>query len=391
MNPLDRLDQLAAPDPVGKRYNRPPRDVPAAAAEMRAIRQAKVTEADLSTGWNDVVLANPITGGVVRTTRVLTLKGTSQPTQNVLGPDPDNPCLRVGFAHINVGDVVGYVPFGRADRAASGYDGVIVPHAGDFEDLDTGAFLSTLDPMSAGPLSSFWGTITGGAGPTYAWTGDPGYSGDAAVEVNDVMGIGAGTRVRMFGWLGEGSEPWFEYRITESGDEYTGGPGIDITALKISFDYDALKGLGVEGVGDAAIAVVKLEAEATSSLAFDGVTGEIAHALQAATFGEGMPTGIAGENLNYDDIEPYPLFDLNGHFHPLTNVNVIIHTTHGAEIGSTGLDANGHVVAASHVVPAGTTAGDMLYWNGSAWIKLAAPGAGSFVLYCTDNVPHWVS
>lgn len=423
MNPLDRLDQLAAPGAIGARYGHPPKDSGAPAAPVRALRLAKVTSAPLESGWNAEVLANPVTGGVVRTTRVLTLKATCRPNED-LGGDPWSQEQRVGFAHINVGDVVGYIPFAAAERAASGYDGVIVPHAGDLADVDTGAILSST-PVGA-EITHFWGTITGGAGPTYAWTGDPGYSGGAAVEVNGVLGIGVGTRVRMFDYEDEG-EPKFEYDPLGDADDYTGGPGIAVAGLVISFDYDALKGLGVEGAGDAAIAVVKLtadkglqftavtggievvpneaagitvdaggvaiklEAAATSSLAFDGATGEVKHALQAAAFGEGMPTGISGENLAYDDVEPYVIFDVTGHFHPLTNVNVVIHTTHGAEVGVTGLDANGHVVAATRVVPAGTNAGDILYWNGSAWTILATPGAGAFVLYCTNNVLHWVS
>ena len=54
---------------------------------------------------------------------------------------------------------------------------------------------------------------------------------------------------------------------------------------------------------------------------------------------------------------------------------------------------SGAVTIASTAVPSGATAGDMLYWNGTAWVKVAAgtslPGNQAQTLVFCNGVPTW--
>jgi hypothetical protein len=278
---------------------------------------------------------------------------------------------------------------------------------------------------------SFWATITDNAeAPVYEFDGDNGISADAD-EVNDVDDIAEGTRVRVFGFAGLDGPYAFEYAGTGE-TTIEGGQGIVVDTNPVTTDQRVavelssnpnFPGLRFVGLGDDddTLAVllkadmgllvdangIYVEANGTAGIEVDGDgvavkiietvgglkwnSGSIDHNTPnpEATTVTGAITGFSGENLAVSGT-PNLRYDQNGHF-ILIDTATLTHHTHGAEIGSTGLDANGHVVAASHVVPSGTTAGDILYWSGTAWIKLAAPGAGSFVLYCTNNVPHWVS
>jgi uncharacterized protein (TIGR02145 family) len=63
--------------------------------------------------------------------------------------------------------------------------------------------------------------------------------------------------------------------------------------------------------------------------------------------------------------------------------------TAGAGISVT--NGNGSITIASTavVVPSGTSTGDMLYWNGSAWVRVPA-GANNTYLTSVNGVPTWV-
>ena len=40
-------------------------------------------------------------------------------------------------------------------------------------------------------------------------------------------------------------------------------------------------------------------------------------------------------------------------------------------------------------VPQGENTGDMLYWDGTKWVTLAAPSGGDFVLMSNGGAPYW--
>ena len=37
----------------------------------------------------------------------------------------------------------------------------------------------------------------------------------------------------------------------------------------------------------------------------------------------------------------------------------------------------------------GQNTGDILYWDGTKWVTLAAPSGGDFVLMSSGGAPHW--
>jgi uncharacterized protein (TIGR02145 family) len=52
-------------------------------------------------------------------------------------------------------------------------------------------------------------------------------------------------------------------------------------------------------------------------------------------------------------------------------------------------NTSGAVTIASTAVPSGATAGDMLYWNGSAWVTIPTASYSGQVLYSINNGPQW--
>jgi uncharacterized protein (TIGR02145 family) len=52
-------------------------------------------------------------------------------------------------------------------------------------------------------------------------------------------------------------------------------------------------------------------------------------------------------------------------------------------------NTSGAVTIASTAVPPGATAGDMLYWNGTAWVTIPTASSSGQVLYSINNGPKW--
>jgi uncharacterized protein (TIGR02145 family) len=52
-------------------------------------------------------------------------------------------------------------------------------------------------------------------------------------------------------------------------------------------------------------------------------------------------------------------------------------------------NTSGAVTIANTAVPSGATAGDMLYWNGSAWVTIPTASYSGQVLYSINNGPQW--
>ncbi len=74
---------------------------------------------------------------------------------------------------------------------------------------------ATADPVNRAIWVSFWATITDNANaPDYAFSGDTGESGEAA-EVNGVLGIAEGTRVRVF--KNPAGEPNYKFEYDSAG------------------------------------------------------------------------------------------------------------------------------------------------------------------------------
>jgi hypothetical protein len=47
------------------------------------------------------------------------------------------------------------------------------------------------------------------------------------------------------------------------------------------------------------------------------------------------------------------------------------------------------VVVYASPLPQATSAGDMIYWDGTKWVTLSAPGSGDFVLMFGSGAPYW--
>jgi len=52
-------------------------------------------------------------------------------------------------------------------------------------------------------------------------------------------------------------------------------------------------------------------------------------------------------------------------------------------------NASGAITIASTAVPSGTTSGDMLYWNGQAWVRVPNASSSGQILYSINNRPQW--
>ena len=65
-----------------------------------------------------------------------------------------------------------------------------------------------------------------------------------------------------------------------------------------------------------------------------------------------------------------------------------VHGSNGQVLSTTGSGTLTWTTAASGLPSSGNTAGDMLYWNGSAWVKVAA-GANGQTLAFASNTPFW--
>ena len=170
MNPRDRLDQLAAPDPTGARYNRtpaasPPQQRPARIEYAKVIEVKRIDGAAWTSlqadGFSAFVLGTPCTADG----KCIAEAGAPQiwlkASQDALAPA----ALRVGVVAIAADDVVGFV---RADKretvpisGSPPVRGQIVPWAGE-----DGARLEAVPTPPH--RHHFWATISG-TGPAYAF------------------------------------------------------------------------------------------------------------------------------------------------------------------------------------------------------------------------------
>jgi hypothetical protein len=197
VNPRDRLDRIAAPDPTGPRYNRPPADSPPQPAAAR-IEYGKVLEIRRRDGaaWTD-----PDTDGFISYVLVtpsmadgLACSGLPQFWLKATGDDLNPDGLRVGMDRIEAGDIIGWV---RTDKRETVPVTGTPPVRGQVVAW-AGAQGATLGAVPLPPHQHhFWATITG-TGPEYDFAEIGGESRTGkAWEVNGVLGID-GQVVRVF-------------------------------------------------------------------------------------------------------------------------------------------------------------------------------------------------
>jgi len=196
MNPEDRLDQASAPDPVGRRYSRPPAGSPPR-PRARSPFWAVITAANPPAySWEEVEWSAPGTWAAKDGGRTSAEFGSAYEANTFDFTEAGiNPVAQVILLHeLRTGDAAEY-------RFHYG-------------------------PMADTEADSTWGTITDNAdAPTYVFDGDNGWGGEAT-EVNGVKDIAEGTRVRIFRTVDEGEDLYaFEY------------DGDSVGVLEDSFDF----------------------------------------------------------------------------------------------------------------------------------------------------------
>jgi len=94
----------------------------------------------------------------------------------------------------------------------------------------------------------------------------------------------------------------------------------------------------------------------------------------------GYPYSISAKHLMQNFVYASPVIPLTGE-NGLNGITEVTKTGPGGhqsrELSTTPLDP-------------GTTAGDVLYWDGTAWVPLAAPSGTGKVLSHTGSVPEWI-
>ena len=101
------------------------------------------------------------------------------------------------------------------------------------------------------------------------------------------------------------------------------------------------------------------------------LTSKVTGTLPVANGGTGLSTTPANGQLN------------------IGNGSGFTRATLTAGTGITITNASGAITIASTAVPSGTTRGDILYWNGTAWVIVPTASSSGQVLYSINNRPQW--
>jgi len=170
---------------------------------------------------------------------------------------------------------------------------------------------------------------------------------------------------------------------TPSGTTYTSGSGINIVGSVINAYYDsalwnadAIQGNSIMPTAPTSGQVLAWDASipAWKPTTVSAGTGTVTSITAGA--------GLAGGTITTSGSIYMPFTGTAGTYGSATQVPVF--TT----------DAQGRVTLVTNTtitgtVPAGTTTGDMLYWNGSAWVRVPV-GTNGQVLQLSGSVPTWV-